>query len=145
MNGAFRRVGMRGERGAAAVEFGLIAVILLTLLIGIIQASVYFWAFQTGANAAREGARQYAVDPCNADSSDNVAKVKDFVGGAASGAVTVTPTYAKGPGNTGPGREPGDQVTVRVKFSAPSIGGFLPDFPPVEKTASARIEYTGGC
>ncbi|KQZ67283.1 hypothetical protein ASD66_20170 [Nocardioides sp. Root151] len=123
----------------------MIAVILLTLLIGIIQASIFFWAYQTGANAAREGARQYAVDPCNADASDNVAKVKAFVGGAASGAITVTPTFSKGPGNTGAGKEPGDQVTVRVKFKSPSIGGFLPEFPDVEKTASARIEYVGGC
>ncbi len=35
-----------------------------TLLLGIIQFSLWFWGFQVGAHAAQEGARQYAVDPC---------------------------------------------------------------------------------
>ncbi|KRF12639.1 TadE/TadG family type IV pilus assembly protein [Nocardioides sp. Soil796] len=131
---------MRDERGAAAVEFALISVILLTLLIGIIQASIFFWGYQTGANAAREGARQYAVDPCNADATDNDTKVRDFVGGAASGTIGVTHVFS---GSTPP--ETGDEVTVTVTFSTPSIGGLLPDFPAVTKSASARVEDVQDC
>ena len=41
----------RGEQGAAAVEFALIAMILFTLLFGIIQFSLWFWAWQAGGHA----------------------------------------------------------------------------------------------
>lgn len=50
-----------GDDGAAAVEFALISVLLITLLFGILQYSLYFWSLQSGANAAREAARQAAV------------------------------------------------------------------------------------
>jgi Flp pilus assembly protein TadG len=49
------------EGGAAAVEFALVSVLLITLLFGILQYSLYFWSLQSGANAAREAARQAAV------------------------------------------------------------------------------------
>jgi Flp pilus assembly protein TadG len=49
------------ERGAAAVEFALVTVLLLTVLFGILQYSIYFWALQSGSHAAREAARQAAV------------------------------------------------------------------------------------
>ncbi|KQY64735.1 hypothetical protein ASD30_07540 [Nocardioides sp. Root140] len=119
-------------------------MLLLMLLFGIIQASVYFWSYQTGANAAREGARRYAVAPCGAEAA-NDQKVKDFVGGAASGTIAVSHSFVKSSGNTGAGRETGDQVTVIVTYSAPSIGGFLPAFPAVTKKASARVEDVQDC
>ncbi|QIX27819.1 pilus assembly protein [Nocardioides sp. JQ2195] len=140
MSGWIKRARSRDERGAAAVEFALISIILLTLLIGIIQASIFFWSYQTGANAAREGARQYAVDPCDKTGLANDQKVKDFVGGAASGTVTVGHTFS---GSNPP--VTGDEVTVTVSYDAPSIGGLLPDFPAVVKTASARVEDVQDC
>lgn len=47
--------------GAAAVEFALISVLLFTVLFGILQYAIYFWALQSGSHAAREAARQAAV------------------------------------------------------------------------------------
>ena len=128
------------EDGAAAVEFGLVAVFLLTLLIGIIQFAIFFWAYQVGAHAAREGARQYAVHPCDVVSND--ALVVSRVGAAAPAAApTVTHNYAKGLGNSLTGvREVGDQVTVSVSFSSFNLG-VLPGFTgTVSKSATARLE-----
>ena len=55
----------RDERGAAAVEFGLVALVFFTLLFGIIQFGLWFWAWQATAHAAREASRVAAVNPCN--------------------------------------------------------------------------------
>jgi len=49
------------DGGAAAVEFALISVLLFTVLFGILQYAIYFWALQSGSHAAREAARQAAV------------------------------------------------------------------------------------
>ena len=51
----------RTERGAAAVEFALVATMFFTLLFGMIQYSLYFWSTQSAANAARDAARRGAV------------------------------------------------------------------------------------
>ncbi|MBN1092282.1 pilus assembly protein [Blastococcus sp. TML/M2B] len=52
---------MLGERGAAAVEFALVAPVLLLLLFGIIEFSKAFNNQATLSSAAREGARSMAL------------------------------------------------------------------------------------
>lgn len=130
----------RRETGAAAVEFALVAMLLLTILVAIIQFSIYFWAYQVGAHAANEGARRYAVDPCNTGA--NNALVVSRVGSAAAGATGVSHSFAK----SGATLKPGDSVTVTVTFAAPSIGGPLPSLPTITKSATARVEdVPSGC
>ena len=57
------RLSRRGdERGAAAVEFALVAVfVFIPLVIGILQFGIWFWAWQQSGHAAREAARVAAV------------------------------------------------------------------------------------
>ena len=55
------------------------------------------------------------------------------------------PVFDKRSGNSGSGIEAGDEVTVTVTFKAPSIGVFLPAFPTITKTASARVEDVQDC
>ena len=129
----------RSDRGASAVEFALVLTPLLLLLLAIMQFSVYFWSFQAASNAAREGARAYAVDPCG---SGQPALVTQRVGAAADGAVTVTKTFQQ----AGSKLVPGDSVTVRVTFATYDIAGsFVPVPTTVVKTSTARIEDTEGC
>jgi Flp pilus assembly protein TadG len=52
---------LRGERGASAVEFGLIIPILLILVLGIIEFGHAFQVQGTLSAAAREGARAMAL------------------------------------------------------------------------------------
>ena len=52
-----------GERGAAAVEFALVAPLLFLLVFGIIDFGFGFHAWDASHNAAREGARVGAVNP----------------------------------------------------------------------------------
>lgn len=130
------------EDGAAAVEFALVAMVLLTLLIGIIQFAIYFWSYQVGAHAAREGARRYAVQPCDAPAND--ALVVDRIGAAAANAPEVSSDFVKGTGNTGDDHETGDAVTVTVTYSAPNIGDLI-SLPDITKSATARVEDISGC
>ena len=52
----------RSDEGAAAVEFALIAVILFTLLLGIVQFGYLFFQWNEITHAAREGARWAALE-----------------------------------------------------------------------------------
>jgi TadE-like protein len=127
------------ERGAAAVEFGLVAILLLTLMIGIIQFSVWFWSFQVAEHAVLEGARRYAVDPCNDGAND--ALIRSRVGSAASGVIEVQRAFS---GATPP--DAGDDVTVTIRFPVHQIGGGLvptPDF--ISQSATSRIEDVEDC
>ncbi|MDP7549391.1 MAG: pilus assembly protein [Alphaproteobacteria bacterium] len=47
--------------GAIAIEFALVAPVLLTILFGIMQFGFYFYAQASVNNAVREAARQLAV------------------------------------------------------------------------------------
>jgi TadE-like protein len=128
----------RGERGATAVEFALISIPFFVLLIGIVQFSIWFWAYQVGSHAAREGARQGAVVPC--DLALIQSRVLDRLGDAADGTPTVTTT-------TEPlaGFIVGDEITVNVTFTPYEIALF--SVPDIDKSATARIERipAGGC
>lgn len=50
-------MGMKNQKGAAVVEFALILPLLLVILFGIIEFSVYFFDKAVITNASREGAR----------------------------------------------------------------------------------------
>ena len=52
---------LRGERGASAVEFGLVIPILLILVLGIVEFGHAFQVQGTLSAAAREGARAMAL------------------------------------------------------------------------------------
>jgi Flp pilus assembly protein TadG len=135
------------ERGAAAVEFALVSLVLITLVGVVFQFAIYLWAFQAAANGAREGARAWAVNPCG---TTNTAKVITAVTPAARpSSVTATPAFTKGAGNTATGREPGDSVTVTVKMKAKALGfNLVPGWDynrDITKTATARVEDVQGC
>jgi Flp pilus assembly protein TadG len=137
------------ERGAAAVEFALVSLVLLTLVGVVFQFAIYLWAFQAASNGAREGARAWAVNPCS--TAVNQAKVTTAVTPAArpssvSAAATLS---AKGAGNTESSWEPGDTVTVTVKMKAKALGfNLVPGWnydADITKTATARVEDVQGC
>ncbi len=135
------------ERGAAAVEFALVSLILITLVGVVFQFAIYLWAFQAASNGAREGARAWAVNPC---ATTNTATVLTAVAPAArTGSVTATPTFTKGAGNSGTGHEPGDSVKVEVKMRAKDLGFNLVPLwnynALITKTATARVEDVQGC
>lgn len=130
-----RRSRARPEEGASAVEFALIAFPLLVLLIGIIQFSIWFWAYQTASHAAREGARYAAVHPC--DTAAIQSKAMTRVNESApvqNNSATISVTRTASPIKVG------SEVTVRVQFNALTFG-LIPGFSgAIDKRATTRVE-----
>jgi len=86
----------RSERGAAVVEFALIAPVLLVLVFGIIDYGMFFHTKTMIANAAREGARNGSISHSRAVIDSSIASA---LGDVPSKNVTVT-VGCKGPAPT---------------------------------------------
>ena len=84
----------RDQRGAAAVEMAIVLPILILLVFGIIQFSIYFNRLQGLQAAAREGARVAALP--QSTQSDIKAKVTSALSGVLpttqSPVITVNPS-----------------------------------------------------
>jgi Flp pilus assembly protein TadG len=109
---------LRGERGASAVEFAIIAPLLFILLFGIIQFGIAFLHVQTIRTAVREGGRMAAV-------GGSVAEVRNKTASSSLGYiqnanhVAVSPNPQSGPVCTA--QTIGDDATVT--FDTASEGG----------------------
>ena len=68
---------IKNQKGAAAVEFAIVAPLLVLLVMGICEFGLLWYNSQVIINASREGARAGIVNT-GPDSSDNQA-VKDIV------------------------------------------------------------------
>lgn len=140
-----RRRRHQDATGAAAVEFALVSVLLFTLLFGMIQYSLYFWSVQSGAQAAREAARQAAVG--SLDCAEFVSAVRDNARGETSSTVEATREYYTDAtmATTAASAEVGGVVKVTVSFDSIDLGfPFVPflDDGAVHEEAVARIEHT---
>ena len=101
---------IRSEKGQTAVEFALVAPLIVVLLLGVVQVGIAFNNYLTLTDAARAGARKAIVARfAGATSAD----IQQYVADAASGLdtsklqVTVTnPTW----------NAPGSDVTVTAKY-----------------------------
>jgi Flp pilus assembly protein TadG len=136
------RRGARGEGGAAALEFGIVAPFVLMFIFGIIQYGYLYWALETASASAREAARQLIVGtdvPCVKDQAvakasmpavGSVAPAADVVFHDTSGAVSAGPVL-------------GGLVTVTVSFQSLDLNlPFLPvpDGGTVSQHQSGRVE-----
>lgn len=100
----------RRDEGAAAVEFGIVAFVLVLLLFGIIQFGFLFFQWLETTHAAREGVRWAALGHTNAEivaKADAAAPSLDL---SVPGRVVVL---------TPDGRDPGDPATVQVTYPTP--------------------------
>jgi hypothetical protein len=130
----------RGDAGAAAVEFALVATLFVTLLLGIIAFGFALFRMQSAQHGAREGARLAAVGVN--DCAQFQQEVAERGKGAGIDADAVTLTYDDLNGG-GPGS--GDSVTVDVPYEIDlSVLGFL-GLGTVTGTQSgtARVEQVG--
>jgi Flp pilus assembly protein TadG len=80
---------LRGQRGASAVEFALIAPVLFMIIFGIIGFGIAFMELQTIRGAVREGARISAVGATVTQVQQKVADASTGI--VPSSQVAVTP------------------------------------------------------
>jgi Flp pilus assembly protein TadG len=124
----------RREHGAAAVEFGLVLLPLMTLLLGLLQYGWYFYASQSASAAAREGARRVIVGDC----WDPAAELTPYVQAQAPMATTASYTPTDLSVDT---VLVGDLVTVTVEADGNIIGFLpLPNDGAIEQEFQARLE-----
>jgi Flp pilus assembly protein TadG len=132
----------RGERGAAALEFGLVLPVVMLAIFGIIQYGYHFWSLETAAATAREAARRLVVgSDWTCTQAEAVAQASGPAVG--SGQATVTRRYHTEGGTTQSSPVVGSLVTVTVSFQSLDMG--LPILPlpnsgQVTQSATGRIE-----
>jgi Flp pilus assembly protein TadG len=140
------RINRRHDRGAAAVEFGLVLIPFLLIVFGIIQYGFLFYSYQGGSDVAREAARRAAVSdlvPCtNAAKTGFVDVTRANVGSLkdATDTPVVQRVYdiAAGDGDDTV-LDVGDTVKVTVSFKSHNL--HLP-FVPVPNDARVTTHAT---
>jgi Flp pilus assembly pilin Flp len=130
-----RRRRERDDRGATAVEFGLIVIPFLVLVLGMIQYGWYFYVSQTTGGAASNVVRQLQVGDCWAD------------GEALSRAQEQAPMVNdldKLPDTDDPTTlNAGDPIEITLTADAEIIGLIpMPNGGQIVKTVEARLEDT---
>jgi len=103
------RLRPRQEHGAAAVEFAIVASVLVMLVFGVLEFGLGLWQVQNLRAATREGARVAAVRGSAADVSN--AMVNASSGSLPSGFTGFTLSPATGCTQQTPGQE----VTVTIQ------------------------------
>jgi Flp pilus assembly protein TadG len=131
----FPRIHIRSDRGQTAVEFALVAPILIVLLLAVLQLGIAFNHYLTLTDAARAGARRAAVDRLAGNGpADGAAAVRRAATDldAAKLGVTVTSTDWT---------RPGSDVTVTATYPFEvSILGMVVRSGNLSSTQTERLE-----
>jgi Flp pilus assembly protein TadG len=116
----------RREDGATALEFGLVAPLMLLLVFGLIQYGYLFWALTTASADAREAARKMAVGRDWAACVEP--KVKEHAAQPALSTVAASYRWTDADGTTlARPVQRGDYVSVTVSFDTLNLNlPFLP-------------------
>ena len=118
--GSIRRFA-REERGAAMVEFAIVAVFfLIPMIFGIVEFGRMTWARTTLTAAAREGVRYAIVHGSTSGALADSAAVADYVEAKSQlGGIIVRTQWLSG-------QDPGDTVEVTVDYSYQSLIPVVP-------------------
>ena len=135
------------QRGAAALEFALVAPVLIMLLLGIVDFGVLMNAQSVVANAVREGARTAALGGSTFQSQSAVTSAISHMAGAAKTGTKVTVTCKSAAGNAcsldDATMDTGGVVTVKLTYVhswiSPLLLGFSPNIT-LQGTSQMRIE-----
>ena len=132
----------RAERGATALEFGLVAPLMLMLIFGLVQYGYLFWALTTASANAREAARKMVVGQDWATCVEP--KVEEHAGQPATSAVVATYAWTDSAGTTlARPVQRGDYVKVTVSFETLNLNlPFLPvpDHGRITQSVSRQVE-----
>ncbi|HEV2865939.1 MAG TPA: TadE/TadG family type IV pilus assembly protein [Allosphingosinicella sp.] len=110
----------RNERGAAAMEFALVAPALILLIIGIAQLGILFMANAGLRNAVAEGARFATLDPRQAITpEERTARIRNRITSSRFGldpANMSTPTVTYGTSDSANYADISASYTVQLNF-----------------------------
>jgi len=117
--GLLRRKGRRGRRGVAAVEFGILAPVLMLLFVLAVDFSRVYYSALTVTNCARAGAL-YASDPKAAAESPYASVSAAALADAAN--LSPQPTVTSASGTDAQGQK---YVEVTVTHNFKTITSYL--------------------
>ncbi len=117
-----RHSGLQRQRGAAVVEFALVAMIFFVLLIGIFEFGRLMFTWNTAVETTRRGARLAVV--CNVDTPAIKTQMIEMLPIIAADDIDIK--YSPG-GCTANSCE---SVTVEIKSTAPSFQYYIPLLTP---------------
>ncbi len=111
-----KMLNIRGQRGAAAIEFAIVLPVLVLLLFGTIEFGLLLYNQQVITNASREGARAGIVAQSPRVTPQAIASVvTSYCGG---NLITFGDAAAAGPNVTvTPGTTFGTDLTVQVTYN----------------------------
>ncbi|MEX0832525.1 MAG: TadE family protein [Actinomycetota bacterium] len=127
-----------GERGAAAVEFAIIMVVLLMVVFGIVEYGRIFSQIEVLESAAREGARVAAVQ---ADAATIEQRVRDAASPFDSD--INDGTFSISPGDDPPCNDDTGGEEIVVSFETNIDITLIPFIPPLE--TEREIQGTFRC
>lgn len=129
-----KRSGSVPERGAAAVEFALVAMILIVLMVGAVEFG-RLWMMQASlSSAARDAARELAIKKATADPQAVLDDVFPFG----------TPTIASQVSCPVPADPLADtSAELSASFSTTTVTGLLPIVDPVTLSAEGVMRCGG--
>lgn len=114
------------QKGAAAVEFAIIAPLLFTIMFGIIEFGLLFYDKAVITNASREGARMGILwGPTRSTDAQIQATVASYTSNHLITFGTMVPPTTT-ISRTGTGIDPGDALTVTVSYDYDFL--LLPNF-----------------
>ena len=135
------------ESGSGAVEYALVAPVLMLMFVAIFDAGLGALAFSAVERSAQAGARFAATNGTESASPATEQDIEDFVKGQAIGLdaddVSVSVTWINTGSATSANNDPGDivQVTVTYQYNA-LLAGFVAPFGELsafQRTATLNI------
>ena len=107
--------GLSGEQGGvAAIEFAIIAAVLMTLVLGALEFGLIIYTYAAAENASRDVSRQLATNELSASnaSAKAVSELPTWLQSSSALAVNVSQTT--------PGTQSTNVFTVSIRFPASS-------------------------
>lgn len=133
---------LRGQDGVVAVEFAIIAPIVLLILVGVIQFGIVYSQYQVLQGAAREGARCASVQAGGVSTCDVTTAVENAALGYD---LTNTPAVTVDGGGTACSDDTrGANVTVAWEQTF-EMGALFRMVPGLPDTVDATISGTFRC
>lgn len=133
------RTASQDESGAIAVEFALIAPILLTIFSGIVEGSVLFHTWGTMQDVGRQAARSAAIGELSKAQAETLVKNR-MQGSSGAPNVAVTVTFVTG------AQLIDNTVVVNIVMPATELSKVLPFgfFRTLNLTSTSRMHWEMG-
>ena len=141
---------LKSERGSNLVEYGIVLIVMLTMIFGLIDFGRAMYAYHFVSEAAREGTRYAMVrgslcqnlTGCDATPSDIQAYLQNVPAGIDASQLTVTSAWNpdNSPHCPGPAiNAPGCIVQVQVSYNFNFLLPFMPKSTVVMQSTSQMV------